>query len=457
MTSNPESGLIVIRIEKNSGGPCRTVLASAALSDNGQLETWRCVDGCRRDRCRRQQHPSHPQFSSPSPTLVICSLTGDSVAALGNFRGRGLIPKVSTVNSPDHSSSPIELTSIGWDEHFSTLFADHAADDDVPARVVRVDRGGCDTLTAAGPVRAVRSSHHIGDRELAVCTGDWVVLRRDDERAQVVGVLPRRTAIARASSDRTSERQVLAANVDTVIIAVSVAHRVNVGRIERLLTLAYDAGTRPVIALTKSDLVDDTLAGEAAVTAVAPGAEIVTTSTVSGVGIDLLASAITGTAVLLGSSGAGKSSLANALLGREHMAARQIRSVDGKGRHTTAHRELLPLPGSKVLIDTPGLRGIGVQDVADAAGRTFAEIEELSRDCGFRDCEHRSEPRCAVQEAIREGRLDAGRLERYRKLLRESEWSAARGDARRSSKRNKRDKAITRDIRAMYRFRDRQG
>ncbi|MCZ4537741.1 ribosome small subunit-dependent GTPase A [Gordonia terrae] len=196
-------------------------------------------------------------------------------------------------------------------------------------------------------------------------------------------LLPRRTAIARASSDRTSERQVLAANVDTVIIAVSVANRVNVGRIERLLTLAYDAGTRPIIALTKSDLVDDPLPGEAMIAAVAPGADIVTTSTITGAGVDLLESTMTGTAVLLGSSGAGKSSLANALLGREQMAANEIRAVDGKGRHTTAHRELLLLPGGKVLIDTPGLRGIGIQDVAEAAGRTFADIEELSRECAF--------------------------------------------------------------------------
>ncbi|MFE0748067.1 ribosome small subunit-dependent GTPase A [Gordonia sp. NPDC058843] len=360
------------------------------------------------------------------------------------------------MHSSDHPSSPVELTALGWDSHFSALFADHADVDAVPARVVRVNRGGCDTLTATGSIRAVYDSRHVADRERAVCTGDWVVVRPDGERAHIIQVLPRRTAIARASSDRTSERQVLAANVDTVIIAVSVANRINVGRIERLLTLAYDAGTRPIVALTKSDLVDDPLAGEAAVTAVAPGAEIVATSTISGVGIDPLRSAMTGTAVLLGSSGAGKSSLANALLGRDHMAANEIRSVDGKGRHTTAHRELLLLPDGKVLIDTPGLRGIGVQDVADAAGRTFSEIEELARDCAFRDCEHRSEPRCAVQEAIREGRLDPGRLERYRKLLRESEWSAARGDAREASKRSKRDKAITRDIRAMYRFRDRQ-
>lgn len=368
----------------------------------------------------------------------------------------GIPRKSPTVNSASNSSFPVELAALGWDEHFSTLYTDRASDDELPARIVRVDRGGCDTITASGPVRAIRGVGRTAEREQSVCTGDWVVLRRDDGQARIVHLLPRRTAIARASSDRTSERQVLAANVDTVIIAVSVANRVNVGRIERLLTLAYDAGTRPIIALTKSDLVDDPLPGEAMIAAVAPGADIVTTSTITGAGVDLLESTMTGTAVLLGSSGAGKSSLANALLGREQMAANEIRAVDGKGRHTTAHRELLLLPGGKVLIDTPGLRGIGVQDVAEAAGRTFADIEELSRECAFRDCEHRSEPRCAVQEAIRDGRLDAGRLERYRKLLRESEWSAARGDARQASKRSKRDKAITRDIRAMYRFRDRQ-
>ncbi|MGO4613338.1 ribosome small subunit-dependent GTPase A [Nocardia sp. 2YAB30] len=352
-------------------------------------------------------------------------------------------------------SSSLALSALGWDERFAALFAEHAAAGLIPARIVRVDRGRCDTLTASGPVRADSSALSGADREHTVCTGDWAALRPGPQ-PQVAALLPRRTVITRASSDRTSHQQVLAANVDTVVIAVSLAAPVNPGRIERLLALAFDSGARPVIVLTKADLAEHPGAGEVMVAELAPGVDILTTSAATGAGLDRLAAVVAGTAVLLGPSGAGKSSLANALLGREHMSTNEVRAVDGKGRHTTVHRELLALPAGGVLIDTPGLRGIGVADVADGVGQVFAEIEAYARDCAFRNCEHRSEPGCAVQDAVVTGELDLGRLDRYRKLLRESQWAATRGDARQAGKRSKTDKAITRDLRATYRFRDRQ-
>ncbi len=293
------------------------------------------------------------------------------------------------------------------------------------------------------------------DPELTVCTGDWVALRTGPE-PEVVAMLPRRSAINRASADRTSHRQVLAANVDTVVIVVSLAMPIKAGRIERLLALAWNSGTRPVIALTKADVADDASLARAIVEAVAAGVDVVTTSATTGEGLGPLADAITGTAVLLGPSGAGKSTLANALLGRDLMGTNEVRGADGKGRHTTVHRQLLPLPGGGALIDTPGLRSIGIQDVTDGVEQVFADIEELAADCSFRDCAHRSEPGCAVQAAIAAGELDARRLDRYRKLLRESEWAASRGDSRKASKRTKEHKAITKEIRALYRFRDQQ-
>ncbi|NKY50359.1 ribosome small subunit-dependent GTPase A [Nocardia vermiculata] len=354
-----------------------------------------------------------------------------------------------------HSSSSLPLSALGWDDAFAELFEQHAAAGLLPARVARVDRGRCDTLTAAGPVRAVSVAVTAADPARSVCTGDWAALRPGPE-PELVALLPRRTAITRASSDRTSYQQVLAANIDCVIIAVSLAAPLNAGRVERLLALAWESGAKPVVVLTKADTVDDPETASAAVAALAPGAEVVTTSCVTGAGLDLLQQVVTGTAVLLGSSGAGKSTLANALLGREHMDTNDVRAVDGNGRHTTVHRELLPLANGGVLIDTPGLRGIGVQDASDGVDRVFAEIEAIARDCSFRDCDHRSEPGCAVQEAIVAGTLDLGRLDRYRKLLRESERAAARGNARRSSKRSETKKQITRDLRATYRFRDRQ-
>ncbi|OLF05602.1 ribosome small subunit-dependent GTPase A [Actinophytocola xinjiangensis] len=353
------------------------------------------------------------------------------------------------------SSSSFELSALGWDDSFAALFVEHAAAGLVPARVVRVDRGRCDTLTASGPVRADSAAVASPDPARSVCTGDWAALR-PGQQPELVALLPRRGAITRASSDRTSHQQVLAANVDSVVIAVSLAAPLNAGRVERLLALAWDSGATPVVALTKADVADDPGTALAVVTALAPGVDIVTTSATTGAGLDVLSEVVTGTTVLLGPSGAGKSTLANALLGREHMGTSEVRAGDGKGRHTTVHRELLPLPGGGVLIDTPGLRGIGLQDAADGVELVFSEIEAYARDCTFRDCEHRSEPGCAVQEAVVDGRLDVGRLDRYRKLLRESERAAARGNARESSKGSRTKKAITRDLRATYRFRDRQ-
>ncbi|MFD4468817.1 ribosome small subunit-dependent GTPase A [Rhodococcus sp. NPDC058505] len=358
-----------------------------------------------------------------------------------------------------HSSQPLsstfDLSSLGWDDSFAALFVEHAAVGLLPARVVRVDRGCCDTFTASGPVRADSGAVTSLDPAHTVCTGDWAALRPGSE-PELVALLPRRSAITRASSDRTSHQQVLAANVDSVIIAVSLAAPLNAGRVERLLALAWDSGAKPVVVLTKADVVDDPGEALAAITDLAPGVDIVTTSSTTGAGLDVLSEVATGTAVLLGPSGAGKSTLANALIGREYMGTKEVRFSDGKGRHTTVHRELLPLPGGGVLIDTPGLRGIGLQDAADGIERVFSEIESYARDCAFGDCEHRSEPGCAVQEAIVVGMLDVGRLDRYRKLLRESERAAARGSARQSSKGSKTQKQITRDLRATYRFRDRQ-
>ncbi|QBJ96025.1 ribosome small subunit-dependent GTPase A [Rhodococcus sp. ABRD24] len=353
------------------------------------------------------------------------------------------------------SSSPFDLSALGWDDSFAALFVEHAADGLVPARVVRVDRGRCDTFTASGPVRANNAAVASLDPAHTVCTGDWAALRPGPE-PELVALLPRRSAITRASSDRTSHQQVLAANVDSVIIAVSLAAPLNAGRVERLLALAWDSGAKPVVVLTKADVVDDPGEALAIITDLAPGVDIVATSSTTGAGLDVLSEVATGTAVLIGPSGAGKSTLANALLGREHMSTSEVRASDGKGRHTTVHRELLPLPGGGVLIDTPGLRGIGLQDSANGVERVFAEIEAYARGCAFGDCEHRSEPDCAVQEAIVAGMLDVGRLDRYRKLQRESERSAARGSARQSSKGSKTKKQITRDLRATYRFRDRQ-
>ncbi|MGH3309088.1 MAG: ribosome small subunit-dependent GTPase A, partial [Streptomyces sp.] len=224
---------------------------------------------------------------------------------------------------------------------------------------------------------------------------------------------------------------------DHALIAVSLAAGLDLGRVERFIALAWTSGAQPLVVLTKADLVDDpdTLGQLAAdVEESAPGVQVLTVSAEAGDGIDVLAAVIAGgTTVLLGQSGAGKSTLANALLGESVQDVRTIRDSDGKGRHTTTTRDLLPLPaarGGGVIIDTPGLRGVGLWDAHDGVGQTFAEIEALAGECRFHDCGHEAEPDCAVLAAVDDGTLPHRQLASYRKLLRENARLAARTDAR---------------------------
>ncbi|TDD86703.1 ribosome small subunit-dependent GTPase A [Actinomadura rubrisoli] len=349
-------------------------------------------------------------------------------------------------------SSP--LAAYGWDEALENDFTPHRAAGLTPARVIAVDRGLCDVVTEDGPLRAGTGPIASSDPMAAPCTGDWAALRPGDQPV-LAALLPRRTAIVRSTVSRDSHGQVLAANVDTVAITVSLAAKLDLGRVERLLALAWESGARPVVVLTKADHVPGTADAEAEVAAAAPGVDVVACSATTGDGVDVVAAVLSGTVVLVGPSGAGKSTLGNALLGAETLATGAVRDQDGKGRHTTVRRELLPLPGGGVLIDTPGLRGVGLWDAADGLQQTFAEIEELAAHCRFGDCAHRAEPGCAVLAAIEDGTLQRRRLDSYHKLLRENAWAASRTDARLRAERQNQWKAITKWQRQMYKARGR--
>ncbi|GAA3710840.1 ribosome small subunit-dependent GTPase A [Nonomuraea antimicrobica] len=351
--------------------------------------------------------------------------------------------------------SDVGLSQYGWTETLDNSFTEHREAGLVPARIARVDRGLCDAVTESGPVRADLTALYSPDPILAPCTGDWAALRPGREPG-LVALLPRHSAIVRSSASRTSHGQVLAANVDTVVVAVSLTAPPDAARLERLLALAWDSGARPLIVLTKADLAADAAAVHAETSTLAPGVDILITSAATGQNIDVLTALLSGTTVLLGSSGAGKSRLGNALLGNELLATGQVRAQDGKGRHTTVRRELVPLPGGGVLIDTPGLRGISLYDAAAGLEQVFAEIEHLAQDCRFGDCSHDTEPGCAVQAAIQAGELTERRLDSYRKLQRENAWAASRTDARLRGERTNRQKAITSHLRATYKFRDQQ-
>ena len=326
------------------------------------------------------------------------------------------------------------LAPYGWDASWAEQFSPYDSEGLLAGRVLRVDRGQCDVVTVDGVLRADTAFVTPHDPLRVVCTGDWVAVEPGGNPRYVRTYLPRRTAFVRSTSSKRSEGQILAANVDHAVVAVSLALEVDLGRIERFLALAWESGAQPVVVLTKADLVPDatTLAHLVQdVETTAPGVPVLTVSSTAGEGLDVLAAVLAGgTSVLLGQSGAGKSTLANALLGEDVMVVQAARDVDGKGRHTTTTRNLLVLPGGGVLIDTPGLRGVGLWDAETGVGQVFSEIEELATECRFQDCAHVAEPGCAVLAAVDSGDLPERRLDSYRKLLRENQRIVAKTDAR---------------------------
>ena len=319
----------------------------------------------------------------------------------------------------------VDLASLGWDERLSAEFA--AYDDAIAARVVAVDRGAVDVVTSDNPLRVELRR---GDPSPAA--GDWVALVPcDDRRWAVDAILPRQSAFGRASVAGESTQQVIAANIDVVLIVLSATPAPRPTLAQRFVALAWDSGATPVIVVSKSDLVDDASRIAADLMEATPGVEVIAVSAAWPGGLDALAPYLTParTLCLVGRSGAGKSTLANALLGDDRFAVTDVRD-DGKGRHTTTRRELVQLPGGALLIDTPGLRGVGLWISDDGLDRAFADVEELVAACRFGDCEHRTEPGCAVLAAVEEGRLPQPRLDSWRKLQREARWMASRHDAR---------------------------
>ncbi|MFC1443298.1 ribosome small subunit-dependent GTPase A [Streptacidiphilus sp. N1-10] len=366
----------------------------------------------------------------------------------------------AVISTPSDTAHP--LARYGWDELCAEQFRGHAEAGLLPGRVVRVDRGLCEVVVADGgeavPLRADIAPVAVHDPLHYVCTGDWAAVGPAASGPAVRALLPRRTSVVRSTSSKRSEGQVLAANVDTVVIAVSLSVEPDLGRVERFLALAWESGAQPLVVLTKADAAPDGDHIRADVERVSPGVGVLVVSALTGQGMPELAGRLPGTSALVGLSGAGKSTLANSLTGRAGSTAGAVRPVggSGKGRHTTTARELLPLPGGGVLIDTPGLRGVGMFDAAQGLQQAFAEIEALARDCRFGDCGHVAEPGCGVLAALRDGRLDERRLDSYRKLRRENERIAARTDARLRAEQLRRWKAADRERGAALRAKGRR-
>ena len=310
------------------------------------------------------------------------------------------------------------------------------ADGLTPALLTRVDRSAYDVLTPAGPGRVPSVQD-----ELTV--GDWLALDGDT----VVEGLPRTSLLVRGDVRGWSRPQPLAANVDVVLICIGLSGKLPVRRLERLLTLAWESGATPVVVLTKADLCDDVDTAVRQVQPHAPGCEVLTVSAAHG-DVAALAPYATQTLVLLGASGAGKSTVVNALMGGDVMATGDIRDVDGKGRHTTTHRELLLLPGGGIIIDTPGLRGVGLHAADDGLALAFSDVEELASACRFADCAHETEPGCAVLASVAAGDLGQDRVDSWRKLQRELAYQARRTDARLRAEESKKWRQLAKDQRA---------
>ncbi len=328
------------------------------------------------------------------------------------------------------------LADLGYAAHWRDLFAPHAAADVHPARVLKSARGGAivateDGIRLAKPAASLLKAAGSADQP---SVGDWVALldAPDLDVPLIAAVLPRQSAIVRGDPGDTSNTQVLAANIDVVLVVHPIAEGPNVRRIERELALSWESGAVPVVVLTKADLAPSPQDALAAVGAVAPGVVVYLTSAVAGEGLDPVRALLTHgrTAVLIGPSGAGKSTLVNALLGEERQLTREVRVSDGRGRHTTVVRELIQIPGGGMIIDTPGLRGMALTGSETGIEAAFTDIEEAAARCRFRDCAHDGEPGCAVAGAVASGHLSEERVQSYHKLLREARVTAMKTDAR---------------------------
>jgi ribosome biogenesis GTPase / thiamine phosphate phosphatase len=310
------------------------------------------------------------------------------------------------------------------------------------ARVARVDRGLLTVLDATGEHR-VRVGGGLHD-EHSPAVGDWVAVRGE----LAVRVLPRRTAFVRTAAGRGSAPQVVAANVDLVLVVDALVGDARLRRIERYLAVAWASGATPVVVLTKADLCPDVPAGLALVAEDAVGVDVLAVSAVSGAGLARLRSLVLPgcTAAMVGPSGVGKSCLANALAGRPVAATAEIRD-DGRGRHTTTARELHVLPGGGLLIDTPGMRELSLPG-SDGVDAAYTDVSDWAAGCRFRDCAHRTEPGCAVAVAIDRGELDPARLTAWRKLQAEAHRQELRADARARAAEHKRVRAFSRQLRA---------
>lgn len=355
------------------------------------------------------------------------------------------------------------LADLGWTDELAAAFAPHAAAGLEPARVTLQLKGFWEVTTPATARLAQCTGKFLAETtglSAMPAVGDWVVtepLPGDDTRAQIHAVLPRRTRFSRKAAGERDIEQVVAANIDTVFLVSSLDANFNLRRIERYLAAARSSGAQPVIVLNKSDLTREADARRAEVGVIARDTPIVVTSALKRGGTKPLQTwlAPRSTVAFLGSSGVGKSTLINELVGEDVLATQEIRSIDGKGRHTTTLRELVISPAGVLIIDTPGMRELQPWQADEALDDVFADLKELTLRCKFSDCSHTTEPGCAVTAALADGSLDLTRWQSYQRLQREMAYEVRRVDRRASQKNKTEWKKVTKQLR--QRVREKRG
>jgi ribosome biogenesis GTPase / thiamine phosphate phosphatase len=350
-----------------------------------------------------------------------------------------------------------DLASLGWTSFFEPGFQAHKNRGYSVGRVALERRGSYRLYTEGGELEA-RVTGKLRFEATAPAdlpaVGDWVVISVDHEqnRTHIHAVLARRSKFSRRSAGSNAEEQVVAANVDTVFLVQALDNDFNLRRLERYLVAAFESGANPVVILTKTDLCEPSVSGKMVeVTAVAPAISVHAVSSVTGDGLSQLAEYIGPglTVAMLGSSGVGKSTLINKLIGDDIQKTAPVREHDGRGRHTTTNRELIILPSGGLLIDTPGMRELQPWDASGSLGEAFSDVDSFVAACYFSDCRHNTEPGCAVRQALEDGTLDAARFENYKKMERELEYLDSQMDARVYLKRKSREKKIHRALRSI--------